>query len=124
MIYLYLGLIMKDIQIFGLSFNNKNSPIHLFRQDIQLILSVSNGRTSKSEESHFKSDEGEIVTAIESILWRNDRKKRSQSSLIKTSSTSSGESKMEESKKVDTNISSLPSAPDKDSKKIASNLFR
>ena len=85
---------------------------------------MSNGRTSKSEESHFKSDEGEIVTAIESILWRNDRKKRSQSSLIKTSSTSSGESKMEESKKVDTNISSLPSAPDKDSKKIASNLFR
>ena len=56
---------------------------------------MTNGRTSKSEETSFKSDEEELVTAIESILWRNDRKEKSQSSQIQPASTSNKETKYE-----------------------------
>ena len=118
----HIGFIVTDLSLKYHS--TSNIILFLLQQDIQLISSMTNGRASKSEESHFKSDKEELVTAIESILWRNDKKKRSQSSLIKTSSTSSGESKIEESKKVEINTSSLPSAPENDSKEKVANSLR
>ena len=85
---------------------------------------MTNKRTSKSEETNFKSDDEELVTAIESILWRNDRKKKSQSSQIQPSSTSNKETEYEGCQKLDINSSSLSGALNTESKEKDCNSFR
>ena len=65
---------------------------------------MTNGRTSKSMESDFTSKATELVTVIESVLWKNDQKHRSQPSKV-----SSGDSK--EETKVEDDVKSNEEIP-------------
>ena len=74
-----------------------------------------NGRTSKSVESDSKLDDKELVTAIESVLWRNDKNQKSQS-IKKPSIPSSNEIKADNNPKRDENKTFVLNSQSNDSK--------
>ena len=74
-----------------------------------------NGRTSKPVGSDSKSCDKELVTIIESELWRKDKKRKTQSLKV-SSTTSNNESTIDNSSTNDENKSTQSSSDSNDNK--------
>lgn len=84
-------------------------------EDILLLSTMINGRTSKPVESDSKSNDKELVTIIESELWRNDKKQKTRSLKV-SSTTSINESTIDNSSTNDENKSTQSGLDSNDNK--------
>ena len=82
-----------------------------------------NGRTSKPVGSDSKSYDKELVTIIESELWRKDEKRKTQSLKV-SSTTSNNESTIDNSSTNDENKSTPSSTDSKNYKDTISNTAK